>query len=559
MNIPIVCIALLWQVAPGRDTAVSPVYDVVIHEMMIKPSPSIGLPPFEYIELRNRSSKAVQLQRWTLAVNKREVTLPSFLLQPDSLLVLCSPAAGFAAPNVLQVDRFPALPDDTGQVVLYNHRREVIHAVAYTPAWYGLPTASQAGRSLEMLDPSLPCSGKINWMASTSPAGGTPGGYNAAARRITDDTRPDLYFIEMPDSLHLLLHFSKTLDSLKAASPVSYQVSTSSVAAVTVLSPLFNIVALQLASAADSGAVVLHGISDCAGNESGIKNSLSFIRPQPPVPGDLVINELLFDPPAGVPEFIEIYNRSAHAISLRNIFLCARKADGQWGPIKRIVANSRLLMPGQWLALTTAADRLCGYYRCDNPENIQEVASLPAMPAESGSLLLLADSVLLDEVRYQSAFHFPLTGQPKGVALERREDGDTAKWISAAASAGYATPGYANSHPWREMADNARVALEPAIFCPDNAAPENRAVLQWTLPEAGWVGHVTVFTADGAPIRYLARNMTMGNKGNLYWDGFGENKVLLPPGIYIFLIEIFDLKGRVKRWKQSLVMARKLN
>jgi hypothetical protein len=51
----------------------------------------------------------------------------------------------------------------------------------------------------------------------------------------------------------------------------------------------------------------------------------------------------------------------------------------------------------------------------------------------------------------------------------------------------------------------------------------------------------------------------MGNKGNLYWDGFGENKVLLPPGIYIFLIEIFDLKGRVKRWKQPLVMARKLN
>ncbi|WP_343744520.1 lamin tail domain-containing protein [Chitinophaga sp.] len=559
MNIPIVCIALLWQVASGSDTAAVPVYDVVIHEMMIKPSSVAGLPPFEYIELRNRSRRAVQLQHWTLAVNKREVALPSYLLQPDSLLLLCPAAAGFTGTNVLQVDRFPVLPDDTGLVVLYNNRREVMHAVAYTPSWYVLPAVSRAGRSLEMIDPSLPCGGKINWAASSSPAGGTPGAYNSVAGHITEDTRPDLYFIEMPDSLHLLLHFSKTLDSLKAASPAGYQVGSSPVAAVTVLPPLFNIVALRLASAIDSGTVAVNGISDCAGNESGIKNSLPFSRPQSPVLGELVINELLFDPPAGIPEFIELYNRGTHAVSLEHIFLCVRKADGQPGPKKRLAAGSRLLMPGQWLAITTAADRLCGYYHCASPENIQEIASLPSMPAEGGTLLLLADSTVLDEVRYLPDFHFPLTSQPKGVALERRDSGHTVNWISAAASAGYATPGYANSHIWPDMTDNARVTLEPAVFCPDDATATNRAVLQWTLPHVEWVGNVTVFTADGRPIRYLARNMTMGNKGNLYWDGFGENKVLLPPGIYIFFIEIFDLKGRVKRWKQPLVMARKLN
>lgn len=555
----VVCIALLWQVIMPNDTAVTGIYDVVVHELMIKPAPAIGLPPFEYVELRNRSSHAVQLQRWTLAVNKREITLPPYLLQPDSLVLLCAPAAHFAVPNVLPADRFPPLPDDSGLVVLYNDRREVRHAVAYTDAWYGLPTSARAGRSLEMCDPLQPCSGKINWTASPSPAGGTPGTYNAAARTLTTDTRPDLYFIEMPDSLHLLLHFSKTLDSAKAALTAGYQVSTSPVAAVTVLSPLFNIVSLRLASAVDTGTVTLQGITDCDGKESGLKNSLSFARPLPPVPGDVVINELLFDPPAGVPEFIELHNRSAHAVSLRNVFLCARKADGQRGPAKRIAAGGRLLLPGQWLAVTTAADRLCGYYRCTSPENVQEVASLPSMPAEDGALQLLADSMVLDEVSYASAFHFPLISQPKGVALERRDSAHTVRWISAAASAGYATPGYANSFPWPDMADNARVKVEPAVFCPDDAAPANRATLHWDLPGAGWVGNVTVFDATGHPVCRPARNMTMGNKGNLYWDGFGENKVLLPPGIYIFLIEIFDLKGRVKRWKQPLVMARKLN
>ncbi len=555
----IVCIALLWQVITGSDTAVTAIYDVVIHEMMIKPAPAIGLPPFEYIELRNRSSQAVQLYRWTLAVNKREISLPPYLLQPDSLLVLCAPAAHFPLSNVLAVDRFPPLPDDTGLVVLYNDRREVRHAVAYTDTWYGLPAAARSGRSLEMRDPSRPCDGKINWAASTSPAGGTPGAYNAAARPVTTDTRPDLCYIEMTDSQHLLLHFSKTLDSGKAAVPAGYEVSTSSVAAVTVLPPLFNIVSLRLTSPVDSGRVTLREITDCGGKESGLKNSLPFARPQSPAPGELAINELLFDPPAGVPEFIELYNRGVHAVNLRNVFLCARKADGQRGPVKRIATDGRLLMPGQWLAVTTEADRLCGYYRCLHPENVQEMASLPSMPAEAGALLLLADSVVLDEINYQSAFHFPLITQPKGVALERRDSAHTVNWVSAAASAGYATPGYANSRLWQDMADDARIAVEPAVFCPDDAAPANRAVLQWALPDAAWVGNITVFDAAGHPVRYLARNMTMGNKGNLYWDGFGENKVLLPPGIYIFLIEIFDLKGRVKRWKQPLVMARKLN
>ncbi|MBC9931445.1 lamin tail domain-containing protein [Chitinophaga qingshengii] len=556
----IVCIALLWQALLARDTMSPAIYDVVIHEMMIKPAPAIGLPPFEYIELRNRSSHAVQLQRCILAVNKRETLLPAFVLQPDSLLLLSAQAAAFGLPNALSPERFPPLPDDTGLVVLYNSRRQVIHAVAYTADWYGLPAAAIAGRSLEMQDPSLPCSGKINWTASASPAGGTPGAYNTAARPIMDDARPDLYFMEMPDSLHLLLHVSKTLDSLAAASPAGYQVNTAPVAAVSVLPPLFNIVNLQLAIPADSGTVMLQGIIDCQGKESGLKNSLPFARPQPALPGDVVINEILFDPPAGVPEFIELYNRSSHAVDVSSLALCARKADGQWGPKKRAATNGRLLMPGQFLAVTTEAGRLCNNYRCIHRENIQTISSLPVMPATAGGLVLLrADTLVLDEITYQSAFHFPLTDQPRGVSLERRDSAGRVNWVSAAASAGYATPGYTNSHPWPETADVMRMVLEPPVFCPDDMPPANCALLQWELPGTTWVGNVTVFNTAGVPIRYLARNMTLGNKGNLSWDGFGENKVLLPPGIYIFLIEIFDLKGRVKRWKQSLVMARKLN
>ncbi|RBL93271.1 lamin tail domain-containing protein [Chitinophaga flava] len=565
MLIPIVCISLLGQVTlSATDTTTPALYDVVIHEMMLKPAPVAGLPPFEYVELRNRSSRPVQLQNWILAVNKREALLPACLLPPDSLLVLCAPAAAdsFRAARVLAVPKFPSLPDDTGLIVLYNNNRQVVHAISYTPSWYGA-TVPKGGRSLEMLDPSLPCGSKINWAASSAAAGGTPGQYNAAARTVTDDTFPDLYFAEMPDSLHLLLHFSKTLDSLKAAVADKYRISRGTVTAVTVLPPLFNIVSLQLSTSIDSGTVIVTGVTDCQGKESRLKNTLSFARPQLPDTMDLVISELLLYPPDGTPEFIELYNRSRKAIDLQTVFLCARKADGRQGPWKKVCSGPRLLMPGNFLAITTVADRLCYYYTCRLPENIQEVSSLPQLPREEGGLQLLRrDSLVIDAVRYMSSWHFPLSAQLKGVSLERLDYNRPAtladNWQSVAASDGYATPGYTGS---RQLADGTptTVTLGPAVFSPDSPGPEGRATLCFELPGSGWVGNVTIFNAAGRPVRYLVRNTTLGNKGCFYWDGFEENKVLLPPGVYIFLIEIFDLKGQVKRWRQSLVMARKLN
>ncbi|WP_160712351.1 lamin tail domain-containing protein [Chitinophaga solisilvae] len=564
MLLTIVC----WMAAclPVPDTTRPHIYDAVIHEIMPKPTPVAGLPPFEYIELRNSSTHTLQLHYWRLVINKREAVLPACLLPPDSMVVLCAPAAAdsFHIPNVLAVDRFPALTDDSGTVALYNASRQVMHAVAYQQHWYGQTKKAGGGYSLEMKDVSLPCSGRLNWQPSLAAAGGTPGRYNTVAEKITDATRPDLYFTEMPDSIHLILHFSKTLDSAVAANPLRYNITGASIKSATVIPPLFKQVLLELAAPVGTAVCNLTatGVTDCTGNESLLQNNLSFARPQMPAPADVVISELLFNAPSGVPEFIEVYNRSNKAIDAGQLRLCARKTDGSPGPVKKITAGSRILMPGQYLACTTAADQLCDYYICRQRQQIQETGSLPSMPAAAGALLLLrADSQVIDAVQYTAAMHLELATQQKGVSLERLDNNKPAaepgNWLSAAGTAGYATPGYENSQQWREA--DTFVSLTPALFSPDNDGTDDEARLTYQLPEPGWIGNVTVFDAGGRPVRYLARNIMLGNKGCMTWNGVGENAVLLPPGIYIFLIEIFNLKGRVKRWKQSLVMARKLS
>lgn len=569
MRLALVCSSLLLLFTAGF-TQTPAIYDVVIHEIMPKPSPVLGLPPYEYIELRNISAAPVQLNNWRLAVNKREVLLPAFLLQPDSLLLLCAPAAvsSYNISNIRDIDRFPAIADDSALIVLYDASRRVIHAVDYHQGWYAGGKAGKGGTSLEMINTAFPCSGKANWMASPAPAGGTPGITNAAAANTIDPGKPDLLFAALADSMHVLLQFSGTLDSVVAADPAHYQLSGGiQVTGCRVVPPLFNRVELRLGTAVQPQEVYTvstTGLPDCNGATSNMYISAMLGMPQLPVVNDILINEVLFYPPAGIPEFIELYNASRKVVNLDELRLCARNASGKLAVFKKMNTGGRLLVPGQLLALTTDKDLLCGYYHCRSPENIQEISSLPSMPLDGGDVVLLrTDSIVIDELPYSSGQHFPLASELQGISLERLQYGlpasDGVNWHSAAANVGYATPGSLNSQRRGDAGDSLNIALLPEVFSPDHDGTDDITKLSWRLPGPGFVGNVTVYNLQGKPVKYLARNMLMGNTGYLPWDGIGENAVVLPPGIYIFFIEIFNIHGFVKRLKRTVVMARKLN
>ncbi|HVI48911.1 MAG TPA: hypothetical protein VM802_28850, partial [Chitinophaga sp.] len=276
---------------------------------------------------------------------------------------------------------------------------------------------------------------------------------------------------------------------------------------------------------------------------------------------DVVFNEILPDPPTEIPEFIELYNRSSKAISLQELRVCARRQDGTLDTRRIISTDGRLLMPGHMVALTIDAELLCSYYNCRERENIQVTGRLPSMPGNAGRLVLLRyDSVIIDELPYSAAMHHTLVSESKGVSLERLEVNRLAdvpgNWTSA--GNGGATPGYRNSQQWPVAVNDQHIRLEPDIFSPDNDGIDDRAILALEMPGPGWVANVTVFDANGRPVRSLARNLLLGNKETLYWDGLGEKTLVLPPGIYIFFVEIYSTDGQVIRRKKTIAMARKL-
>ncbi|MBL7726750.1 MAG: lamin tail domain-containing protein, partial [Dinghuibacter sp.] len=171
-------------------------YSVVIDELMADPTPPVGLPAVEYIELKNVSGSNINLSGWRIAdAGAQSGPLPAYILKPDSFLIVCSSsslAQLLPFGPAVSVSGFPSLDNDGDIITLRSPSGMAIHTVAYTTAWYRNPAKAGGGWSLEMTDTRNPCGGAGNWKASTGALGGTPGKRNANYAPNPDTQPPSL-------------------------------------------------------------------------------------------------------------------------------------------------------------------------------------------------------------------------------------------------------------------------------------------------------------------------------------------------------------------------------
>ena len=63
-------------------------YDILVSEIMAKPTPEIGLPAVEYIELHNRLPHPVNLHNWRMTLGNTVKNLPDIQLDSCGYAVL---------------------------------------------------------------------------------------------------------------------------------------------------------------------------------------------------------------------------------------------------------------------------------------------------------------------------------------------------------------------------------------------------------------------------------------------------------------------------------------
>jgi len=535
--------------------------DVVINEFMADPAPIEGLPDAEFVELFNTTTnKTFDLAGWKFTDGTSTATLPSYALGPGQYVIITSTTNSPLFASVgerIAVSSLPSLNNESDDLALTAPDNTLVDAVSYTQSWYRDSDKEDGGWTLEQIDPTSPCSASSNWRASNATAGGTPSAQNSVY--AIDTTPPVLAEVLVNDATSLELVFSEAMDT-GSLTGGTYAIDPAISVTGAVPSGADRVV-LTLAQPLTVGVfytVTVSGVTDCVGNVITASNSATFALPEPVLPGDLVINEVLYDPVGSGSDFVELYNRSAKTVSLGGLQL-ANETNGVIASYITITTEIVLLLPGEYILLTpNSADIISRYPQSRSERFLQ--TTLPSYNNDNGAVVLTdATNTVIDLFRYDDDLHFVLVGTTEGYSLERvspdRPTDDPTNWHTASDIAGRATPGFVNSQYAEVPSATGEVTIDPAIFSPDNDGYQDLLTIAYRFDEPGFVGNMSVYDITGREVRKLMENLLLGTEGAISWDGLLDSGDKGRIGPYIILMEVYDLEGNVEKYKRTVTLA----
>ncbi len=553
--------------------AVAEYRSVVINEIMADEKPVVGLPESEFVELYNTTNAALDLSGWVFADATDLKSIPDgSVIEANGYLILC-PSANidlWEGYNNVVGFSLPSLNNAADALSLFNGFGDLIDFVNYSDDWYGDEARSGGGYSLELLDANYPCQGASSWAASRAPQGGTPGEKNSQDAVPFDDVKPDLLSVTLSGLDTLLLNFSESIDEGSLAN-TTFNIEPN----LNISEALYNSnttsLTLFLAQPVQNGTaytVTVSGLNDCAGNSIGMFNQANFGLGQLGAEGDIVINEILANPITGGVDYIELYNRSDKFIDLANFSIAHENSSVRDSivDVKEIAPNGYLLFPDSYVVLSKdAAWVMNNYGGCANlnPSDFIEISSFPSYRTDDDLVIVFEtdnQDNILDAVRYYDFWHNRLLDNTKGVSLERIDpDGvsnDGNNWGSASINNCSGTPSLKNSQFYMGTSlgeDN--VSVYPKSFNPSIAGAVNFTQINYQFDQPDNIMTVKIYDDNGRLIRRIAESEIVGSSGSFKWDGTDDagEKALI--GIYILFIEIFDLDGNVKTFKETVVVA----
>lgn len=541
--------------------------DVVINEIFIDPSPSIGLPEFEYIELYNTTNSSINLSGWTITIGTTEKTFPNSVIEADSFIILIKEDVIDSFPNNISKIGLTSvsLTNSGSNIVLKNNVGVVINSISYTDRWYNDDNKSDGGWSIERVNPDLFCEAKNNWRAAKANIGGTPGKQNSIFGETVAISQFRITKAFITDSNKIQVEFNKNLTPLMLQDSSFFIINNSNPSLNNPLEPFFNRVTLTfdfnfLPNTTYSLSTL--GLLDCSGNL--ISNSISFGLPDSVLANQILINEVLFNPNSNGVDYIEIFNNSNSYFDLSKLrvanffeFGFENYADNP----KIITDEITLFSPKSYLVITSDSSKIKDQYFCENPYNFIEISSMPSLPNEGGTICVVHQSLnqIIDAFEYDENMHFSLLETTKGVSLERLSVNSKTQsadnWHSAASTVGFGTPSYKNS---QELISQSlgEITVFPKSFSPNNDGNKDVCAIMWGFSESNLMATIKVFDDNGRFVKNLLVNKMIGNSGDVIWDGTSEGGLQLNTGMYIIWVEVFSINGNVERFKEIVVLSK---
>lgn len=537
--------------------------DIVFSEILADESPSQSLPEAEFVEIINRSANPIQLLDWIITDGSSRARLPAHVLASGGYLILTHASAKneFSGEGTtIGLNEFPSLNNSGDLLKLVDHQGTTIDSILYSENWYHDSVKKSGGWTIEIIDPDNQCGDEDNWTASVDVRGGTPGKINSVDADNPDLAPPQIDNVVPISADTIRIFWSERLHRILPSTAAFHFSPLVEVRAIhfhgTSLRQTDLILASSLAPSTKY-TVQVFGVQDCTGNILTESENFIFALPERAAPGDVVINEILFNPTSTGVDFVELLNASEKFIDLSSLSL-AKPTESGYESKKAVATSSSLLSPGELIVATTEPETIeSEYIRSAGKRMIK--CELPSLPDDGGSIALLGTyDTLLDEVTYSPEMHSEFIEDFDGISLERISAKPILplfeNWTSAAKSAGYATPGERNSNSRRDLSPNADVRVSPESFAPR----EGQFTQIWySFHKANLMANITIFDAQGRSVKTLSKGELLGSSGFVRWDGDSEDGSPIRTGAYMIVFEVFDSGGVVSTIRKQVAIGGK--
>jgi hypothetical protein len=438
--------------------------DLAVNEIMYAPPDK----QTEWIEVYNRSIKSIDLQNYKItdAADTVLITGRSILIAPSEYLVIAGDSSitgHFNIASKLIVIKLPQLNNNGDKVIILDNYNRVIDSVKYNPAWGGVN-----GKSLERIDYDAFSNDIDNWKTSVSPEGATPGKRNSASRPFVNIAVKEVVFSPAvplcgEDVSADIKIINKGLDKTAFVLSV-YEYSPD-------LPPhlLFqknNPGLAQNDSVIISTGIIFSGIRtdkkvmfsvSASGDEDTSDNSSTQILKIKYPSASVLINEIMYNPTEGEPEWIEFFNTLKDSINIAGWKIADSNPSGT---LFRFGENS--IVPPLTYFVTARDSSLSKFHNINGA--LVFYGGIPQLNNDEDQVILKDSfNYVIDSVSYNPSF-----GGKAGFSLERRSinapSASPANW-GASTSPGRGTPGGKNSIAQNEY----NIQIKEILFAPKNA------------------------------------------------------------------------------------------
>ena len=544
---------------------------VIINEIMYRPTGGQA----EWFELYNPTDRAINLQEWQFSDSntgkKFHLSSSPIIITNQGYCIVAEDSTVFQSyptiPSAVIVSPhgFPALNNTGDEIFLYDVIGAIIDYVKYEPSW-----GSEPGISLERREEHRDSNDPSNWGLSENINGATPGFENSISPIKFDLELTGIGFFpanpfpgaelsilveitnvgrepmaEFQVSCSIDLNQDKLFqDNERIGKPLIVARNLERNRSTTVAIPF---IAMKSGCYLCQATVLSEQDGRAANNSASQVLSIGFET------GVIVINEIMYSPLPGQPEWIELFNPHNSSIDIQSWSFIDSDSSG-----RQIITKNPIEIEPQAFLILAPDSSIFNYYDL-NDSPLLTIKNFPRLNDDFDQVFIFdANNNIIDEVGYKNSW-----GGGKGISLERinptLSSKDSSNWNSCALMPQGGTPGRQNSIFVEVLPGEAELTIAPNPFSPDGDGRDDVTIISYQLPFNLSQIHVKIFDIRGRLVRFLVNNQPAGTSSSIIWDGCDNEGHLCRMGIYIVYLEaIHHQKGVVKSLKKSVVLARQL-